>query len=34
MNFDWGMKYTVGKILLKAIEYCPHVSKQALFKEI
>jgi len=30
MSFDWGVLYTVGKIVMKDIKYCPCILKTDL----
>ncbi len=33
MNSNWGMLYIVGKIFLRAMKYCPQVSKNNWFEK-
>jgi hypothetical protein len=33
MSFDWGVLYTIEKIFLKAIRYCPRILKIGLLSE-
>ncbi len=33
MRSNWGVLYTIGNILLKAIRYCPQILKKKLICE-
>jgi hypothetical protein len=33
MIFDYGMQYTIGKIFLSGIKYCPHMLQTCFFQK-
>jgi hypothetical protein len=33
MISNWGVKYTIGKVFLRVIKYCPCMLQKCLFEE-